>query len=270
MSCPVKSDRRPATHVSRPPAARPARLILGYAVAVYLFFLAVLGYAAGFFADVGVPWGIDQGPRSSVAVAVAVDAALLLLFAVQHTVMARPWFKRHWTRLVPVPAERATFVLGATAALALLLWCWQPVGGTLWSLSGPGADVVLAVYAAGWLLAISSTFGISHFDLFGLRQAWLAARGASYRPPPFTERGLYRRIRHPLMAGFVVLFWAAPTMTVGHLLFAAAATGYILLGISFEERDLRHSLGPDYRAYAARVPALIPTVHIAHNAHKEN
>jgi protein-S-isoprenylcysteine O-methyltransferase Ste14 len=261
MSCPVKLARPPAAVPDRRAARLPARLILGYAVAVYLFFLAVLGYAAGFFADLGVPPGIDQGTRSPAAVAVTVDAALLLLFAAQHTVMARPWFKRRWNRLVPEPAERATFVLAATAALALLLWCWQPVGGTLWHLSGPGADAVLAVYAAGWLVAISSTFGISHFDLFGLRQAWLHARGAEYQPPPFTERGLYRRIRHPLMAGFVVLFWAAPTMTVGHLLFGAAATGYILLGITFEERDLSRSLGPDYQAYLARVPALIPTVH---------
>ena len=261
MSCPVKPARPPAAVPDRGEARLPARLILGYAVAVYLFFLAVLGYAAGFFADLGVPRGIDQGTRSSPAVALTVDAALLLLFAAQHTVMARPWFKRRWTRLVPEPAERATFVLAATAALALLLWCWQPVGGTLWHLSGPGADAVLAVYAAGWLIALSSTFGISHFDLFGLRQAWLHARGADYQPPPFTERGLYRRIRHPLMAGFVVLFWAAPTMTVGHVLFAAAATGYILLGITFEERDLKRSLGPDYQAYLARVPALIPTVH---------
>src|SRR5580693_4878563 len=261
MSCPVKPARPPAAVPDRRAARLPARFILGYAVAVYLFFLAVLGYAAGFFADLGVPRGIDQGTRSSPALALTVDAALLLLFAAQHTVMARPWFKRRWTRLVPEPAERATFVLAATAALALLLWCWQPVGGTLWHLSGPGADALLAVYAAGWLIAISSTFGISHFDLFGLRQAWLHARGADYQPPPFTERGLYRRIRHPLMAGFVVLFWAAPTMTVGHVLFAAAATGYILLGITFEERDLKRSLGPDYRAYLARVPALIPTVH---------
>ena len=261
MSCPVKPARPPAAVPDRRAARLPARLILGYAVAVYLFFLAVLGYAAGFFADLGVPRGIDQGARLSPAVALTVDAALLLLFAVQHTVMARPWFKRRWTRLVPEPAERATFVLAATAALALLLWCWQPVGGTLWHLSGPGADAVLAVYAAGWLLAISSTFGISHFDLFGLRQAWLHARGAEYQPPPFTERGLYRRIRHPLMAGFVVLFWAAPTMTAGHVLFAAAATGYILLGITFEERDLGRSLGADYQAYVTRVPALIPTIH---------
>jgi protein-S-isoprenylcysteine O-methyltransferase Ste14 len=261
MSCPVKPDRLRAANPSRQPGGLAAPLILGYAVAVYLFFLAALGYAAGFFANLGVPRGIDQGPRSPAAVAVTVDAALLLLFAAQHTVMARPWFKRRWTRLVPEPAERATFVLAATAVLALLLWCWQPVGGTLWHLSGPGTDAVLAVYAAGWLIAISSTFGISHFDLFGLRQAWLHARGASYQPPPFTERGLYRRIRHPLMAGFVVLFWAAPTMTVGHLLFGAAATGYILLGITFEERDLKRSLGPDYQAYVTRVPALIPTVH---------
>jgi protein-S-isoprenylcysteine O-methyltransferase Ste14 len=175
-------------------------------------------------------------------------------------VMARPWFKRRWTRLVPVPAERATFVLAATAALALLLWGWRPVGGTVWHLTGPAAAAVLAVYAAGWLIAISSTFLISHFDLFGMRQAGQHARGVRYCPPPFTERGLYRRIRHPLMAGFVVLFWAAPVMTAGHLLFAAAATGYILIGITFEERDLRHALGAEYRSYADRVPALIPAI----------
>jgi protein-S-isoprenylcysteine O-methyltransferase Ste14 len=249
-----------AARLSRSPAGAFRLLTLGYAITAYLFFLAVLCYSAGFFADIGVPRGIDQGARPATAAAVAVDAALLLLFAVQHTVMARPWFKRRWTRLVPVPAERATFVLCATAALALLLWWWRPVGGTVWSLSGPAADAVLAGYATGWLVALSSTFLISHFDLFGVRQARLHARGASYSPPPFTERGLYCRIRHPLMAGFVILFWASPVMTVGHLLFAAAATGYILVGIRFEEKDLRRSLGEDYDSYAARVPALIPAV----------
>jgi methanethiol S-methyltransferase len=242
------------------PASRgvPALLILGYAAAVYLLFLAVLGYAIGFFAGAGVPKSIDQGPRSPWPLAVAADLLLLLLFAVQHTVMARPWFKRRWTRLVPVPAERATFVLCANLLLALLFWQWRPFGGTVWHLSGPAAGVLLGVYAAGWVLAVGSTFIIDHFDLFGVRQAYLHARGATYRPPPFTQRGLYRYIRHPLMAGFVIIFWAAPTMTAGHLLFAAAATGYIGAGITFEERDLRRDLGEPYRAYLRRVPALMP------------
>ena len=237
-----------------------ALLILGYAVAVYAVFVVVTGYAIGFFADAGVPKGIDQGPRSPWPLAVAIDLLLLLLFAAQHTVMARPWFKRRWTRLVPVPAERATFVLCASLLLALLFWQWRPVSGTVWHLSGPAAGVLLGVYAAGWVLAVGSTFIIDHFDLFGVRQAYLHARGATYRPPPFTQRGLYRHIRHPLMAGFVIIFWAAPAMTLGHLLFAAAATGYIGVGITFEERDLRRDLGEPYRAYRRRVPALIPAL----------
>jgi len=240
------------------PARMPALIILAYAVAVYLLFLAVLGYAAGFFADLGVPKGIDQGPRAAGPAAVAIDLLLLLLFAVQHTVMARPSFKRRWTRIVPEPAERATFVLAACLVLALLFWLWLPVGGTVWNLPGPGAGALWAAYAAGWAIAVSSTFLISHSDLFGLRQAWLHARRVGYTPPPFTERGLYGRIRHPLMSGFVVIFWSAPVMTAGHLLFAAAATGYILAGIAFEEHDLIQSLGQTYTAYRARVPALIP------------
>jgi len=257
----TRQSTRPQPTGRRPgPRAVPAPLILGYAAAAYLVFLAVLVYAIGFFAGAGVPKGIDQGPRSAWPLAVAIDLLLLLLFAVQHTVMARPWFKRRWTRLVPVPAERATFVLFTSLLLALLFWQWRPAGGTVWHLPGPAADAVLALYAAGWVLALGSTFMINHFDLFGLRQAYLHARGAAYRPPPFTERGLYRWIRHPLMAGFVVIFWAAPVMTAGHLLFAAAATGYILLGIRFEDHDLRRDLGEPYRAYRRRVPALVPAL----------
>jgi protein-S-isoprenylcysteine O-methyltransferase Ste14 len=243
-----------------PPRGVPPLLILGYAAAVYLLFLAVLGYAIGFFAGAGVPTGIDQGPRSPWPLAVAIDLLLLLLFAVQHTVMARPWFKRRWTRLVPAPAERATFVLCASLLLALLFWLWRPAGGTVWHLSGPAAGVLLALYALDWVVAIGSTFMIDHFDLLGLRQAYLHARGATYRPPPFTERALYRRIRHPMMAGFLIVFWAAPTMTTGHLLFAAAATGYILVGITFEEHDARRDLGEPYRAYQRHVPALLPAL----------
>lgn len=261
-----RTRTRPDRRRTRPARRRPptvgasALAILGYAVLVYAAFLAVLGYAIGFFADAGVPKGIDQGPRSPWPLAVAIDLLLLLLFAVQHTVMARPWFKRRWTRLVPPPAERATFVLCANLLLALLFWLWRPVGGTVWHLSGPAAGVLLALYAVGWVVAVGSTFMINHFDLFGLRQAYLHARGATYRPPPFTERALYRRIRHPMMAGFVIVFWAAPTMTIGHLLFAAAATGYILVGITFEEHDARRDLGESYRAYQRRVPALVPVL----------
>jgi protein-S-isoprenylcysteine O-methyltransferase Ste14 len=260
----MASTRQPTR--PQPARQRPERrgaaapLILGYAAAAYLLFLAVLGYAIGFFAGAGVPTGIDSGTRSPWPLAVAVDLLLLLLFAAQHSVMARPWFKRRWTRLVPVPAERATYVLCASLLLALLFWQWRPVGGTVWHLSGPAAGVLLGVYAAGWVVAVGSTFIIDHFDLFGLRQAYLHARGATYRPPPFTERALYRRIRHPMMAGFVIVFWAAPTMTSGHLLFAAAATGYILVGITFEEHDARRDLGEPYCAYQRRVPALMPAL----------
>jgi len=243
---------------SAPQPRLPALVNLVYAVAVYLLFLAELGYATGFFAGHGVPKGIDQGPRTAAPVAAGIDLLLLLLFAVQHTVMARPWFKRRWTRVVPAPAERTTFVLAASLLLALLCWLWRPIAGTVWNLSGPGAGVIWALYAAGWAGAFSSTFLISHCDLFGLRQAWLHVRRVSYSPPKFIERGPYRRIRHPLMAGFVVIFWSAPTMTAGHLLFAAAATGYILAGIAFEEHDLMQSFGETYAAYRARVPALIP------------
>jgi len=236
----------------------PSLAVVVYAAAVYLFFLAVLGYTVGFFAGFGVPKGIDQGPRATVPTAVAIDLLLLVLFAVQHAVMARPWFKRRWTRIVPQPAERSTFVLASCLVLALLFWQWRPIGGTAWSLSGPGAAVLWAVYAVAWAVAVSSTFLISHSDLFGLRQAWLHVRSVRYSPPSFTERGLYRHIRHPLMAAFVVVFWSAPTMTAGHALFAATATGYILAGIALEEHDLIRSLGETYAAYRARVPALIP------------
>jgi methanethiol S-methyltransferase len=161
----------------RTPLARmTALVIVVYAAAVYVIFLAVLGYAVGFFAGFGVPKGIDQGPRAAAPVAVAIDLLLLVLFAVQHTVMARPWFKRRWTRIVPQPAERATFVLAASLALALLFWLWRPIGGPVWNLPGPRAAALCAAYATGWALAVSSTLLISHFDLFGLRQAWLHAR----------------------------------------------------------------------------------------------
>ena len=241
------------------PAPRPGGVpALVYAVSVYLLFVAALCSAVGFFADIAVPKGIDGSPGGSTPVAAVVDVLLLLLFAVQHTVMARPWFKRRWTRLVSVAAERATFVLCAALALALLFWLWRPIGGSVWQVPGRAAWAVWVVYAAGWLIAIGSTFLVSHFDLFGVRQAYLPARGGTYRPPPFTQRGLFRFVRHPLMAGFVIIFWAAPDMTTGHLLLAAIATGYIAVGIRFEEHDLARELGTPYQEYRAEVPALVP------------
>jgi protein-S-isoprenylcysteine O-methyltransferase Ste14 len=189
---------------------------------------------------------------------VAADAGLLALFAVQHTVMARRWFKRALTRVVPPAAERATFVLAASVVLALLFWLWRPVPAVAWHLTGAPAAAVTAVYLAGWAIALAATFLISHTDLLGLRQAYQHARRAPYWPPPFTERGLYRLVRHPLMSGFLVVFWAAPVMSAGHLLFAAASAGYILAGLELEERDLVDDLGDAYRGYRARVPSLCP------------
>jgi protein-S-isoprenylcysteine O-methyltransferase Ste14 len=240
------------------PASRPGgAATAGYAIVAYGAALAVLGYAIGFIAGAGTPTGIDRGPSVAWPAAVGIDFGLLALFAVQHTLMARPAVKRRLIRVLPAAAERSTFVLAASLALALLCWQWRPVGGDVWRTSGAGADVLLGCYAAGWLITVVATFMISHTDLFGLRQAFLRSR---YTAPPFRQRGMYGLVRHPLMTGFVIVFWAAPVMTIGHLVLAAAATGYILIGIRFEEHDLRQALGPVYAAYCARVPALIPGV----------
>jgi hypothetical protein len=247
----------------RPQRARmPALVILVYAAAVYLFFLAVLGYAAGFFAGFGVPKGIDQGPRAAVPAAVATDLLLLLLFAVQHTVMARPWFKRRWTRIVPGPAERASFVLAASLVLALLFWLWRPVRPDRLDLPAPGAAALLGGVCGR--LGDGCQLYLPDQPLRPVRvAAGLVACAAGQVQPSGVRRA--RRVRAhpaPLMAGFVVIFWSAPVMTAGHLLFAVAATGYILAGIAFEEHDLiqpgrhlRRLPGPRARADP---PALAP------------
>ena len=243
----------------RPTGTRAAGLLIaGYAACVYLFFILVLDYGIGFFADFAVGRSIDTGPGTSVSGAVVVDLLLLMLFAAQHSIMARAGFKRVWTRVVPVPAERATYVLATSLVLALFYWRWRPIDTVIWHAPTGLAVLLWAGYGFGWALVTAATFLISHGDLFGVRQAWYRLRGLTYRPPGFTERGLYRYVRHPLMAGFVVVFWSTPKMTAGHLLFAVAATGYILLGISFEERDLIRGLGQSYADYRARVPALLP------------
>jgi protein-S-isoprenylcysteine O-methyltransferase Ste14 len=173
--------------------------------------------------------------------------------------MARPAFKRWWTQIVPPAAERSTYVLFSSLALILLFWQWRPIGGVVWNVDDPALRTVLhAIFAAGWLTVLITTFLINHFDLFGLRQVWLHLRGQPYRPLPFTTPGPYRHVRHPLYVGWLLAFWATPTMTLAHFVFAAATTAYILIAIRFEERDLEDAHGPSYGEYRRQVPMLVP------------
>jgi protein-S-isoprenylcysteine O-methyltransferase Ste14 len=232
---------------------------MAYSVAVYVGSLAVVAYAIGFVQGIGVPKGIDDGPSAATAAALAIDVALLGLFAVQHSVMARPGFKRWWTRLVPAPIERSTFVLATSLVLALLVWQWRPLPTTVWDVGPDGARAALhALSWSGWLTVLVSTFLVDHADLFGLRRPYQELRARPPAAPELRTPLLYRLVRHPLMLGFVVAFWATPTMTQGRLLFAALTTGYILIALQLEERDLLRDLGDDYAAYQRRVPMLIP------------
>jgi len=233
-------------------------LILTYGLVCYALFLLTFVYAVGFIGGFLTPTRLD-GPRSdSLAVALAIDAGLLLLFAVQHSGMARPAFKRWLTRFVPRPAERSTYVLLSSLALLLLFWQWRPLGGVVWDVdSDAGRAAVYAVFAAGWLVVLVATFLINHFDLFGLRQVWLEFRGVPYTPLKFATPGPYRVVRHPLYVGWLMVFWAAPTMTAAHLLFAVVTTVYILVAIQWEERDLQ-TFHPEYAAYRRRVGMLLP------------
>ena len=236
-------------------------LALIYGAACYAVFLLTFLYAIAFVAGVGVPKHVDSGVPGSLPVALAIDLLLLGLFAIQHSGMARPAFKRWWTRYVPAPVERSTYVLASSLALLLLFWQWRPLPSRIWDVDGDIARWALhGLSAVGWLLVLSSTFLINHFDLFGLRQVWRHARG---RGPdldaPFVTRAFYRIVRHPIMLGFLVAFWATPTMSLGHLLFALATTGYILLAVKcLEERDLVAIYGDTYRDYQRRVPMILP------------
>jgi methanethiol S-methyltransferase len=234
-------------------------LALAYGVASYLVFLASFLYAIGFVGNLLVPKSMDSGPSNSLPVAVLVDTLLLLLFAVPHSVMARPAFKRWWTRFVPPPVERSTYVLTSSLLLGLLFWQWRPILPVVWHVENPAGRWVLhAVFWLGWAIVLVSTFLIDHFDLFGLRQVYLYASGREYTPPAFKTPGLYRYVRHPLMMGFLLAFWAAPTMTAGHLLFAGATTAYILIALQLEEQDLVSLHGEQYRAYRERTSMLFP------------
>ena len=229
-----------------------------YGVVSYAVFFVTFLYAAGFVGNLLVPKSLDAAPVGSLGTSLLINLGLLGLFAVQHSVMARPAFKRAWTRIVPQPVERSTYVLASSLALILLFWQWRPLGGVVWDVQDPiGRAVLYAGFAFGWLLVLVTTFLINHFDLFGLRQVWLHLRGRRYRPLPFKTPGPYRLVRHPLYVGWLFAFWATPTMTVTHLLFAVVTTSYILLAIRFEEHDLLDA-HPEYYEYQKRVPMLVP------------
>ena len=230
-----------------------------YGTLSYVSFLGSFLYAIGFIGNFGVPTTLDGVAAGSLAIALAIDVGLLGFFAIQHSVMARKWFKEAGTRIVPKPLERSTYVLFSSLALILLFWQWQPLGGVVWSIEDPLAQFILrGLFAFGWGLVLVSTFLINHFDLFGMRQVWLYLLDRPYTALRFGTPGPYRLVRHPLYVGWLFAFWSTPTMTLAHLLFSVATTAYILIAIQLEERDLVREHGDSYDAYRRSVPMLIP------------
>jgi protein-S-isoprenylcysteine O-methyltransferase Ste14 len=234
-------------------------MTLLYGAIVYLFFLVTFLYTIGFVEGIPGIKAIDTGPTDGVWTSLTVDVLLLGVFAVQHSVMARRGFKRWWTGFVPHAVERSTYVLAASLAVALLLWQWRPIPSIVWAVDNPSGRILLYLISAlGWVTLLTSTFLINHFELFGLQQVFNYWRGARVEPAAFKTPALYKYVRHPLYLGFILAFWATPRMTQGHLLFAAATTAYIFVGIFFEERDLIAHFGDEYRRYRRRVPMILP------------
>lgn len=233
--------------------------VLIYGVVSYLIFFLTFLYAIGFIGNIWVPKTIDSEPQVGFTTALIVNLALLGIFAVQHSVMARPAFKAWWTKIIPTVAERSTYVLFSSLALILLFYFWQPMGGVIWQVDNQVGQIILySLFGFGWLLVLVATFLINHFDLFGVRQVYLHFTGKEYTALKFTTPGLYKLVRHPLYLGWFFAFWATPTMTMAHLIFAVATTIYIFMAIRWEETDLISSLGEDYANYRKMVPMVIP------------
>ena len=240
-----------------------------YGVVCHLLFFATFAYLLGFVGNVLVPKSIDSSPSASVGTAVAIDLVLIAIFALQHSVMARPAFKRVWTRIIPHPIERSTYVLASCIVTIVLIWGWQAVDMVIWDVQHPVARGFLwGLFATGWLLVPAVSLMIDHFDLFGTRQVWLFLRGREYTHLPFRTPMLYNRIRHPLYVGWATAFWATPTMTLGHFLFATTMTAYMALAVRFEERDLVEHFGHRYENYRQRVPMFLPRLNRSDSARR--
>ena len=255
----VRKHSRPAQENTKKDLGRRISLFL-YGLVCYAMFFGTFLYALGFIGNLFVPKSIDSAPQEPLLHALLINVLLLGAFAVQHSLMARPFFKERWTKIVPKEAERSTYVLFSSLALILMFWQWQPMGGVIWNIQDSvGRGLLLSLFAFGWLLVLASTFLINHFDLFGLRQVTLYLLGKEYTRLPFKTPGLYKFVRHPLYVGWFFTFWATPTMTAAHLVFALATTAYILIAIQWEERDLVDEHGRVYENYRRSVPMLIPS-----------
>lgn len=249
-----------STTTTKPSERFPGRVgVFAYGVAAYALFLVTFTYLIGFVGDFVVPKTINTGKAGPIGTSMLINALLLSLFVVQHTIMARPAFKARWTRIIPRAAERSTFVLVTCCVLWLIIWQWRPMPEIVWQVHHPvGVAVIFGLYGMGWMLVLYSSFCIDHFDLFGLRHVVLYLRRVEYTHPGFARPWLYKLVRNPLMLGFLIAFWSAPVMTQGRLMFAAMVTAYIFMGVAFEERDLLRHLGDDYRRYRERTPMLLP------------